>query len=303
MPETVLLIDSDTAQRTALRARLAEAGPWAVKEAAEASIAQLLAQGDVELVLCADNVRPGGLLASCRWAQAMTSGRVPVLMLADPATPDSRQAAFAAGARDLVPPAVSAAELACRLSVHLRLRRAEQEVVALREQQRHLSLHDPLTGLLNREHFLLACRRELAAVSRHGLTLSALMIDLDNHGADGVRGDLHQRLGMSAADALIMNVGQRLESQLRGGDTLSRLASARFCALLPQTPLATAHTVGERLRTSVLGLACASAGRITVSLGLAAAPVEAAGSVDALLAAAEANLREARAAGGNRMHA
>ena len=89
------------------------------------------------------------------------------------------------------------------------------------------SLRDPLTALPNRTLFL--DRLEIARdqTLRHERLLGVALLDLD-----GFK-QVNDRLGHGAGDQLLQAVVQRLQAQLRAGDTLARMGGDEFGLLLP----------------------------------------------------------------------
>ncbi len=105
--------------------------------------------------------------------------------------------------------------------------RALRRFAADNEQQ---ALHDPLTGLANRELF-----RRVAdqAVSRtlghpdHAVSGALVLVDLDHFK------EVNDTLGHHAGDQLLQVVAQRLQESLRTDDTVARLGGDEFGILLP----------------------------------------------------------------------
>ncbi|AIA56795.1 EAL domain-containing protein [Acidithiobacillus caldus] len=92
---------------------------------------------------------------------------------------------------------------------------------------RNQALRDQLTGLPNRALFL--DRLEIARnqTLRHERLLGVALLDLD-----GFK-QVNDRLGHDAGDQLLQTVVQRLQAQLRAGDTLARMGGDEFGLLLP----------------------------------------------------------------------
>lgn len=92
---------------------------------------------------------------------------------------------------------------------------------------RNQALRDPLTALPNRALFL--DRMEIARnqTLRREQLLGVAIIDLD-----GFK-QVNDRLGHEAGDQLLQAVVQRLQAQLRSGDTLARMGGDEFGLLLP----------------------------------------------------------------------
>lgn len=94
------------------------------------------------------------------------------------------------------------------------------------EQIRHLALFDPLTNLANRR--LLKDRLSHALLTSHRQRKfgAVLMLDLDNFKT------LNDTRGHNVGDALLVEVGQRLQKCVRDMDTVSRLGGDEFVVLL-----------------------------------------------------------------------
>ncbi len=100
----------------------------------------------------------------------------------------------------------------------------------VREKTRELShqaLHDSLTGLPNRALVLDRAEQTLARVARQpGTRAGALFVDVD-----GFK-HVNDKLGHAAGDELLKVVGERLQSVVRGGDTVGRLGGDEFVVLV-----------------------------------------------------------------------
>jgi diguanylate cyclase (GGDEF)-like protein len=168
---------------------------------------------------------------------------------------------------------------------------------------------DPLTGLGNRRHFDRRCAELLPALQREGRPVVLALIDVDRFKSIN---DLH---GHAVGDRVLVALAQLLRDNMRTRDVLARHGGEEFVVVLPGMTLAQAAEVCERLRERVaahLGFAdmaandseneagSSSAGplRVTVSLGLAAAPPY---DVAQLLQRADIQLYRAKREGRNRL--
>ena len=119
-------------------------------------------------------------------------------------------------------------------------------VVPLIGRQRVLNLlarTDDLTGLRNRRAFNADVPARLAAAE--GRTSALLLLDLDRFT------EVNDSLGHDVGDRLLIQVGIRLNRQLRAGDLLARLGGDEFAILLTRSGRADALTVAEKLRAAL----------------------------------------------------
>ncbi len=90
-------------------------------------------------------------------------------------------------------------------------------------QAEHVALHDPLTGLPNRELF----RRRVEQATRRSGSCAVVLVDLDRFK------EVNDSLGHHAGDELLRTVGERLGEMLRTDDLVARLGGDEFGLLLP----------------------------------------------------------------------
>ena len=116
--------------------------------------------------------------------------------------------------------------------------------------------------------------------------------------------DFNDRPGHPAGDDALRAFAAILGSCMRGDDIAARYGGEEFAVLLPGVDTATAVAVAERIRTRTetmaVPLGAGISERITVSIGVAAAP-EHATERAALLRIADAALYQAKAAGRNQV--
>jgi diguanylate cyclase (GGDEF)-like protein/PAS domain S-box-containing protein len=133
----------------------------------------------------------------------------------------------------------------------------------------HRALHDPLTGLANRQLILDRADQMLSRARRSLQPVAAYFIDLDNFK------DTNDSFGHEAGDRLLQAVGGRLESILRASDTVGRLGGDEFVILtdgvtLEGGPVAVADRIRQVLRApfSIEGFAEFPV-TVTASIGIA----------------------------------
>lgn len=136
------------------------------------------------------------------------------------------------------------------------------------ERLRFRALHDPLTGLPNRDLLDENMRRAFARARRGGTRVAVLFLDLD-----GFK-DVNDRMGHSVGDELLRALAERLVSSSRGGDMVARLGGDEFVIVVEdirsegQAEASTARFLDEVRRPVVLGGARIS---LQASIGLVVA--------------------------------
>ena len=86
---------------------------------------------------------------------------------------------------------------------------------------------------------------EIRRVGRSGEPLSILLVDLDDFK------QLNDRLGHAAGDELLAGIAHILNQSVRATDLLARYGGEEFVVLTPDTDLAGAQLLAEKLRTAV----------------------------------------------------
>jgi diguanylate cyclase (GGDEF)-like protein len=156
---------------------------------------------------------------------------------------------------------------------------------------------DPLTTLHNRRGFDRILAAESTRFERYGRPLSLLVLDLDHF--KGV----NDRFGHEAGDEVLRRTARIIRNCIRDVDTAARLGGEEFVVLMPETGPDAAMDAGERIRTAIAAVPVDWRGSsipVTVSIGVATAPVTTAAPAG-LMAAADSALYAAKAQGRNRV--
>ena len=160
-----------------------------------------------------------------------------------------------------------------------------------------LATRDGLTGLLNRRVFQEALSRKMAEARRSGTRLSLIMSDLDHFKSVN---DTH---GHQAGDLVLTRFAAVIRRNVREVDLACRYGGEEFVVVCPDTDGPGALLLAERIRREMEREEMDSGAariRVTCSLGVATYP-EHAGVPDALVAAADESLYEAKHGGRNRV--
>jgi diguanylate cyclase (GGDEF)-like protein/PAS domain S-box-containing protein len=144
----------------------------------------------------------------------------------------------------------------------------------LEAQLRELATTDSLTGAANRRHFVELAQKERERSLRGRAPLSLCLFDADHFKS------VNDNYGHVAGDHVLSAIAKAAKSGLRLNDVLGRLGGEEFAILLPDTDLAGALVVAERVRAAVAASevqngeasepsAARAPIRVTISLGVA----------------------------------
>ena len=104
---------------------------------------------------------------------------------------------------------------------------------------------DVLTGWHNRRYLQTRLGEELARCQRELCPLTCLMIDVDHFKR------INDRYGHLAGDAVLCQLAQCVDGEVRSSDVSARYGGEEFVILLPATGLAAGRILAERIRSAV----------------------------------------------------
>jgi diguanylate cyclase (GGDEF)-like protein len=156
--------------------------------------------------------------------------------------------------------------------------------------------HDGLTGHFDKSRLRERVAQLLSFNERTDVPSAFLAIAIENLVATDAR------LGHDAVDAVLIEVGRRLDLCVRVSDLIGRLGEDRFGVMLAYCPPERIAAAAQRISRAVGGEPVETGrGRVypSLSVGAAACPEQGVGA-DQVIAHAESALAEARGSGGSR---
>ena len=163
------------------------------------------------------------------------------------------------------------------------------------EEEWRIARTDPLTGLANRRHFDEQLSRIIGESLKYGAPASLIIADVDHFKK------VNDTYGHEAGDEVLREVARVFMGCLRAEDVCARYGGEEIAILLPETTVASAHEVADRVRRAIERKPIAHAGKsiaVTASFGVAGYP-ESTAVRDGLFPAADRALYEAKDAGRN----
>lgn len=155
---------------------------------------------------------------------------------------------------------------------------------------------DPLTGLVNRRHWLEAAQKAHRRLHEESLPFSVLLADVDHFKS------INDRFGHATGDEVLRAISSALKTAVRGIDTVGRWGGEEFAVLLSGANEDDALRVAEELRGQIAGLDLRVDGHtVPLSMTLGAAQAQPGELVLAVVQRADVALYRGKAAGRNRV--
>jgi diguanylate cyclase (GGDEF)-like protein len=177
------------------------------------------------------------------------------------------------------------------------------ELADLREQVMELSqqvFSDALTGLYNYRYFNQTLPLEIERTYRSGQPMALILLDIDHFK------QFNDQWGHELGNQALTHVAQLINITVRKLDMACRFGGEEFVVILPNTDLAQAVSVAERLRTMIATTpleAMAQSIPLTVSLGVDEYRTQLVESPEGFLRRVDNWLYQAKKAGRNRVAA
>jgi diguanylate cyclase (GGDEF)-like protein len=170
------------------------------------------------------------------------------------------------------------------------------ELVLVSGQLDRLSRTDQLTSVPNRRYMMDRLEAENSRFQRNQRPYSILYGDVDNFKSVN---DLH---GHQTGDAVLMAIASAMRPCVRQHDEVSRWGGEEFLILLPETGLAAAIEVAEKLRATIAAIEFHhSGGTLQLTMSFGVHTVDRQGPIDSFIHEADRNLSHAKRSGKNRV--
>jgi len=262
--------------------------------------AQRLLDDDTDLIIASLST-PGGdpllLVTQCRANEAFR--QLPILLIGDDCDLPRLAKGLELGANDYLIRPPDRNELLARTTTQIRRKRLQDRLQQNYQDSLSLLLIDELTGLRNDRYLLDYLDGLIERVNGGGIRAALLLFDIDHFKR------VNDTYGHAAGDDVLRELATRTKNSVRSVDLAARLHGEEFVVVMPETDLASAIAVAERLRLAVAEepftiRASREQVAVTISAGVAAA-IEGGDHRDALLKRADDALYSAKKAGRNRV--
>ncbi|MET0498259.1 MAG: diguanylate cyclase [Steroidobacteraceae bacterium] len=239
----ILLVDDEPTQRL-IMARLLKRAGYLVETAGNGLEALAkIDSGDFQLMITDWEMPEMDGIALCSALRASQNrGYIYTILLTARDAIEHVVTGLQAGADDYLTKPVIEPELIARLNTGKRIVTLERSLRSANEENRRLSITDPLTGAYNRRYLMEQLPREIERAARYGRHLSVVMCDVDHFKKIN---DTHGHL---IGDEVLKWFVSNLQKSVRACDWVARYGGEEFVAVLPETHVLNAGAAAENLR-------------------------------------------------------
>jgi two-component system, cell cycle response regulator len=256
--------------------------------------------GDFDLIVVSLGLRGFDGLRLCSQLRSLPEGRhVPILVLVSDGDRRKLTQALEMGVNDYLTRPVDKNELVARVRTQLRKKRYADRLRHNVQLSLEMAITDQLTGLHNRRYMARHLDTLISNAQKAGKPLAFLIMDIDYFKSVN---DSH---GHDIGDEVLREFASRISANVRGIDLACRYGGEEFVVVMPDTDIAFAYSIAERLRKSVESTPFAISRapnhlNITISIGIAGSEKHG-DSAEALLHRADQALYRAKREGRNRV--
>ena len=295
----ILLVDDEPTQRL-IMARLLKRAGYSVEVAGNGKEALAkIAAGDFQLMITDWEMPEMDGIALCRELRATPGkGYIYTILLTARDAIEHVVTGLQSGADDYLTKPVIEPELIARLNTGKRIVTLERSLRTANEENRRLSITDPLTGAYNRRYLTEQLPREIERAARYGRQLATVMCDVDHFKR------INDTQGHLVGDEVLKWFSGQLQQHVRGSDWVARYGGEEFLIVLVETNVANAAIAAENLRSQLAttpfpGVPGSLA--VTASFGVAGwrENVPQGSTFDALVARCDEGVYASKAAGRN----
>jgi diguanylate cyclase (GGDEF)-like protein len=251
---TILLIDQDLSLTDILSNRLDNVG-FNILVANTPDMAMKLLQISTPDIILLDLLMKttDGKDILCLIKSNEITTNIPVIILSSDIDVNSKVYGFLSGANDYIVKPFRFAEVLARINSQLRilnmqkeLEKKNQELLEKNILLEKLAITDSLTGLYNRAYILDRLNTEVLRCARYKEAISFLMVDVDFFKK------INDTFGHLTGDAVLKIVSTQIKNSIRDVDVVGRYGGEEFIVICPNTDLAGATIIAERIRTNAL---------------------------------------------------
>lgn len=260
------------------------------------------AESDYDALLISLGLAEFDALRLCSQVRSLDRTRnLPVVLIAEPDENARLLRGLEIGVNDYLLRPVDGNEMLARVRTQIKRKRYTERLRDNMQLSIEMAITDALTGLYNRRYMESHLATLVEQATARAKPLAVLVLDIDYFKS------VNDSYGHDAGDDVLREFATRVRKSIRGIDLACRLGGEEFVVVMPETDMAVAGLVAERIRRRIAGEPFAvdrgaRAIDVTLSIGLAGlnGPDDAAA---AILKRADQALYRAKRDGRNRVAA
>jgi two-component system cell cycle response regulator len=228
------------------------------------------AEGNYELIIVSLSLENFDGLRLCSQLRSLDRTRnLPILAICEPDDTARLMRGLEIGVNDYLVRPIDSHELRARVRTQIRRKRYTERLRDNVQMSIEAAITDALTGLHNRRYMESHLKKLVEQASARGKQLSVLVLDIDYFKS------INDTYGHDCGDDVLREFAIRVRKSIRGIDLACRIGGEEFVVVMPETDMAVAATVAERLRRKIAAEPFPlDQGRrtidVTISIGIAA---------------------------------
>ena len=256
--------------------------------------------GDPDLVVVSLGMRGFDGLRLCSQLRSLPEGRnIPILVVVSDGDRRKLTQALEMGVNDYLTRPVDKNELVARVRTQLRKKRYADRLRHNVQLSLEMAITDQLTAQHNRRYISRHLDNLVANAKKNDRPIAFVIMDIDYFKSVN---DTH---GHDIGDEVLKEFASRISANVRGIDLACRYGGEEFVVVMPDTDVAFAYSVSERLRHSIETTPFRisrppNALNLTISIGIAGSEGTS-DTAEALLHRADQALYRAKKAGRNKV--
>jgi two-component system, cell cycle response regulator len=265
----ILLIDDRAASHERIAATLAKEQTVEVETDPNDALFRA-AEGRYDLVIVSLDLENYDGLRLCSQLRSLDRTRnVPILAIVEGENNARLVRGLDVGVNDYLQRPIDKNELLARVRTQIRRKRYTERLRDNVQFSIEMAITDPLTGLYNRRYMESHLGSLLQQAAARKKPLTVLVLDIDYFKA------INDSYGHDAGDEVLREFATRIRKSIRGIDLACRYGGEEFVVVMPETDLAVATMVAERLRRRIATepfpvQQSARSIEVTISVGLSA---------------------------------
>ncbi len=228
------------------------------------------ADGNFDLLIVSLGLENFDALRLCSQLRSLERTRnIPILVITEPDNNARMVRGLEIGVNDFLMRPIDKNELLARVRSQVRKRRYTERLRDNVQMSIEMAITDALTGLFNRRYMESHLSTLVEQAVSRGKPLTVMVVDIDYFKA------INDSHGHDAGDDVLRDFALRIKRSIRGIDLACRYGGEEFVLVMPETDMAVAAMVAERLRRRIAAepFAIQQGARVvpvTISIGIAA---------------------------------